>query len=200
MIDENVLHLWKNLFGDPEIIDLTLVTYPRSGSNFLFHYLKHTTDINVMKTHDKIFNNKNIVTIIRDPFDSIASMVTMQYQYLETYKDIESIAIIGRINEYKDFYNYLLQNIEFVIDFNNIENKIDEISTKICNYFGANKISSIEDENKFEWFKKTAILEEGNIPTSKDNKFYEFIKECLNQYNLDSCYKLYNRALLKSVI
>jgi hypothetical protein len=182
------------------MIDLTVSTYPRSGSNFLVHYLKNTTDINIIKTHDKIFNNKNIVTIIRDPFDSIVSMITMQYKDLEEYNHNYQFACDARIDQYKSFYNYILQNIDFIIDFNNIENKIDKISTKICNDFGANKIISIENENKFEWFKKTSRLEEGNIPTSKDHRYYEFAKESLSQYNLSRCYDLYNKALSRSVI
>jgi hypothetical protein len=182
------------------VADLKIVTYPRSGSNFLFYYLKNTTDFNITKTHDKVFNNKNIITIIRDPFESISSMITMQYKDLEKYTHNHQFACDARIQQYENFYNYILQNIDFIIDFNNIENKIEELSTLLCKTFGGNKINDIKEVNKFEWFKKTAILEEGNIPTSKTHKYYELSKESLSNYSLSKCYKLYNQVLAKSII
>jgi len=182
------------------MINLTVSTYPRSGSNFLFHYLKNTTDFNIRKTHDKIFNNKKIITIIRDPFDSIASMITMQYKDLEDYNHNHQFACDARIQQYESFYNYILQNIEFIINFNGIENKIDKVSNLICEKFNGNKINTIEEINKFEWFKKTATLEDGNIATSKTHEYYNLSKQSLEKYNLSKCYKLYNEALSKSII
>lgn len=182
------------------MVDLKIVTYPRSGSNFLFHYLKNTTDFNITKTHDKVFNNKNIITIIRDPFDSISSMITMQYKDLEEYTHNYQFACDARIQQYESFYNYILQNIDFIIDFNDIENKIDKVSNLICKKFDGNKTNKIEEINKFDWFKKTATLEDGNIATSKTHQHYDLSRESLRTYSLSKCYKLYNEALSKSII
>jgi len=180
--------------------ELTLTTWYRSGSNFVMHYLKETTDINIVKTHDKIFNNKNIFTIIRDPFESISSMLTMGYKDNEEYIHNYQNGCDVRIEQYERFYKYILQNIDFIVNFNDIENKIDKVSDLICQTFGGNKIKNIEEDNKFNWFIKTATFEEGVIPTSKTHKYHELSKQSLEKYNLSKCYKVYNEALSKSII
>jgi hypothetical protein len=179
--------------------ELVLTTYFRSGSNFVTHYITETTDIKIIKTHRKIFNNKNIFTIVRDPLDSISSMITMEnsngYDILndkDRYND--------RIKEYENFYIYLLENINFIVNFNSIENKIEEISNLLCETFGGNKTNKINENNKFEWFKKTAKFKDGSIPTSKNNIQYDFLRESLKEYDLSECYKLYNQAISKSII
>jgi hypothetical protein len=180
--------------------ELTLTTWYRSGSNFVMHYIKETTDINIVKTHDKIFNNKNIFTIVRDPFESISSMVTMQYKDNEEYIHHYQNACVARIQQYESFYKYILQNVDFIINFNDIENKIDDVSDLICKTFGGNKTNSVQKNDKFKWFTETATFEKGVIPTSKTHKFHELSKKSLEIYNLSKCYKLYNEALSKSII
>jgi hypothetical protein len=179
--------------------ELTLTTYFRSGSNFVTHYLTETTDIKIIKTHRKILNNKNIFTIVRDPLDSISSMITMENSNgYEVFQDKERYEL--RIKDYEDFYIYLLENVEFIINFNSIENKIEEISNLLCKKFGGNKTNQINENNKFEWFKKTAKFKDGSISTSKNNIDYNFLRESLKDYDLSKCYQLYNNAISKSII
>ena len=45
-------------------------------------------------------------------------MITMQYKDLEDYNHNHQFACDARIQQYESFYNYILQNIEFIINFN----------------------------------------------------------------------------------
>ena len=178
---------------------IVMSTFPRCGSNFVKSYLEETTDIKIIKTHRIVIDDRDIFTIVRDPFDSIASFLTMEsingYDWFSDKMRCEE-----RIENYEFFYKYILKHINFIINFDNLDNKIEQISDLLCKNFGVKQIKSIDEVNKFEWFKKTTKIKSNITLTSTNSQYYDLARESLKKYDLSKCYELYNQAISKTII
>lgn len=176
--------------------DLIICTYPRSGVNFLINHIANNFDLSFCYTHKTPINkNNNIITIIRNPKESIASWISMglHFDYYEDrYKDTNVKEYIdGAIKKYIMFYEYIYKSADHIIKFENLINNPKEEILKISQKF------NIEVNKDILPSEVTDDVENGRISSSKDTMFYNFVLEQLDSYDLILCNKKYNDILTK---
>ena len=181
-----------------------LCTYPRSGRSFFESLFYNKTGVFLDKTHlreedDHINLNsyRNIITIIRNPLDSISSLATMKTSFSEEkqgwYKNDLSLftenVLVKNIEEYETFYSNLLSLKSVpsvVIDFNElIINPVYVVET-------AAKYVDIPLSNKFYAHTVEDCTSQRFLKTSKEQFFYSTVLELVKRQNLDKCNELFN--------
>jgi hypothetical protein len=173
-----------------------LLTYPRSGSHFFEEEFYKKTGQRVSRSHTIVQafdGNKNklkkIVTIIRDPKDSISSLLTLQKKY---GNPVDKHSINQALSDYVLLYQFFIDYADYVIDFNDLVEYPELVINKIMEHLKINKKSEFDfdiDENFHpkKYFKSSQIL-----------PYYEEIN--LDGFNLELCYYEYNRILPKKII
>jgi hypothetical protein len=178
MIDKNVPHL---------------LTYPRSGMHFFDDTLYEIENIHFSKSHflDEVFdrdNNKQriIITIARDPLDSISS-------YLATHGGIgDEFLVPQRITDYVFMYAFLCENADYVVDFNDLVAYPEPVIKKILSLLNI-------DKSQYNLFDREKIEKHKNyIPSSRVLPIYN--RDKLYNFNLDLCYYYYHKLLEKKTI
>jgi len=170
-----------------------LLTYPRSGMHFFDDTLYEIENIHFTKSHflDELFdkdNNKQrvIITIARDPKDSISSYLGMPYTVIDAF------SINQRISEYVFMYAFLCENADYVIDFNDLVSSPESVIKKILSLLNI-------DKSKYNLFDRSFIAKYKNyIPSSKSFRNYD--ENVLDNSDLGLCYYYYNKLLEKKII
>jgi hypothetical protein len=111
-----------------------IITYPRSGTHYLQNLILAYSSQEITFSHYPVTEDNFVITIARDPFDSIQSLVAMKKHYNpETYSE----------NDYKEYYvglyKYLYSNANLVIDYNDLINFPEETTKTICDLLGFKK-------------------------------------------------------------
>lgn len=160
---------------------LVVNTPTRTGSTFLCNQITNALVINdngIMKTHDPFIlsNSKSLqIFILRNPYDSILSMITMDNRNGST-------SILKDIDDRIDHFNKMLDS--FIVSYQKtIPFLFDQVigsSDKVVKY-----ISSIFKIDYRENNKKTEVVDRDNfVVTSKPLKFYDLAKEELGNHKL----------------
>ena len=99
--------------------EITLVTFPRSGSFFLNNLLTANFSVQVHKTHiPELSRDKMIVTIARHPESTIASYLAMLSEYRDDL-DHEATAL-QLLLDYEENYKYFNDYAKVVVDFHSL--------------------------------------------------------------------------------
>ena len=175
-----------------------IISYPRSGKSYLqssltlsFSRSFEYSHLNSLEEFDKIKNYDHVIGIVRDPLDSISSIVTMQ---LEFFQDIERDELIElRIKDYIVFYSFILKNNYHLINFNDIANNL----SSVINY--VSKITGYAILNPKPKDIVSDLPSKGFLKTSRKSDNYNIVRNIVKQSNLDECIKLYNTALERCV-
>ena len=172
-----------------------LVTFPRTGSHYFAKLVHEKTMFNIQRSHsinisfDK--DNKKIrtiVTIARDPKDTISSLVALQrVQGLDT----PNSKINEIITNYIMFCNFLFQEADYVIDFNELVKHPDGVTDKALDFLQIDKTSYTKFPDKTDYDAKG--LAKGS---SKTIPGYAEIN--LNNFNMDLCYFHYSKLLSRA--
>jgi hypothetical protein len=123
-----------------EISNTKIITYPRSGQN-LFRDLLDQQDYSILHSHEiaDFLNEKHVVTIVRNPVDSVASAMAMIDFYKEHYKEkINYLMIPSMLIKYEETYTWLLENATYIISYEDlignpkdtVEKFLDHLSLK----------------------------------------------------------------------
>ena len=161
-----------------------ILNYPRSGSHYLQHLiLNYSGNYVEFDHHLNNSNNDFIISIARDPFESIHSRSVMKKHYDRT----ADVSIF--IDHYVDTYSFLIKHANLVIDYKDLIAYPEELTEMVCSLLG---------------FKKNII----NYPSQKDNPdasylvssktVEEYREEYFNKKQLDECYSVYLELLGKS--
>lgn len=164
---------------------ITIVTYPRSGANYLHHLILNHTSISLHYVHNTDKPNETIISIARDPFESIHSHVTMRKHYHSdegynrTYNE-----------QYIDIYNFLYDNATIVIDYKDLVEYPEQVLKKVCSILGFKEMRN-------------------NMPPEKDSKDRSYLvsSKTSNKYNekhfdledIQDCYEPYIKLLSKKI-
>lgn len=173
-----------------------LITYPRSGSHYFAKLVHEKTMFNIQRSHSvniSFDNNNNktkqIVTIARDPKDSITSLIALEIGQGFGMTD-------SRINEiithYILFYNFLFQEADYVIDFNDLISSPDLVTEKMLNLLNIDETSHIKFPDNTDYDTKGLAKK-----SSKHIPAYESID--LNSFNMDLSYLYYNKLLSRAI-
>lgn len=172
-----------------------LITYPRSGSHYLDRLIYKEAKFHIERSHTvhNLINKNNeklrtIITIARDPRDSISSYVALE-KYLS---NCEPFRINQIITEYVLLYNFLYENADYIIDFSDLVKNPDATTKKILN------LLDINDKNYLQFVTDIDYDSKNFVESSKELKEYEQVS--LDGYNIELCYFYYNKILEKKVI
>jgi hypothetical protein len=162
-----------------------ILNYPRSGSHYLQHLILNYSG-NYIEFDHHLNNSDNdfIISIARDPFESIHSRSVMRKHYNGT---VDAGIFIG---DYVDTYSFLIENANLVIDYKDLISYPQELTVLVCSLLG---------------FKKNIR----NYPAQKDTPdvnylvssktVQEYKEEYFNKKNLEECYSVYLELLSKSI-
>jgi hypothetical protein len=174
-----------------------LLTYPRSGMHFFDDNLYEIEKIHFTQSHllEQLFDKNNnkqrrIITIARDPIDSIPSYLAhLGYNYLNDKRDF---LIREKITEYVLMYAFLCEHADYVIDFNDLVKYPEPVIKKILELL---KI----DKNQYDCFNRNIVPRNDHwIPSSKSLPHYK--ENILDDFDLDLCYYYYHKLLEKKII
>lgn len=134
---------------------------------------------------------KTILTIARDPKESITSWAAM-----DKFLGSENQRIDQKVTEYILLYNFLYSNADYVIDFVDLIKKPDLVIDNILS------LLEINERNSYQ-FEPLLLCQTDRcfctyFESSKSVDGYEEIN--LDNYNIDLCYFYYNRLLEKKII
>lgn len=175
-----------------------IISYPRSGKSYLqmililafgkqfdFSHLNKTGQINELDNYD------HLISLVRNPIDSISSIVAME---LEFNKNLEIDYLINnRIKEYVNIYSFSLKNANTFIDFKDIVNS----PIKVIKH-----ISAVTNYPILNNDPKDFIVDRPNekfLKSSRKTKKYKEIVLAVSNKNLDECINLYQKALERCV-
>lgn len=184
--------------------NIYLVTYPRCGSSYLFWLFASAFDKETANDKAEIFKshtindakinylkeNNYIISVLRDPIESISSIVAMEYFYFNNNnildKTINSI-VKNKITSYEYFFNNIINFSNILLNYEDINIYRDRIIEYISNETG-NKIIKKEYIDKIRDIPEYAFLK-----SSKTYEKYNYIKNIVLNNNLEGCYKIYNK-------
>lgn len=176
-----------DLSKNKELIpNLVLQTFPRSGSHYLVDTLLEYTGLRLKKTHTRSkLPGESIISIIRDPFDSIHSIMKQTQDKGKPEQSIEQLQ-----NQYIFFYHWMCQKSDYIIDFNDLVNQPDAVVRKLCNDFDiicyGPKFYTGPNERNEDYSESSKTL---------DNYYdFDFTKE-----QISKAYSVFNKALLQKV-
>lgn len=186
------------------------LTYPRSGKNWLSWYLDLNTDLDIDFAHyvkidqdtpEEFFKSRmyeiqsaagkdysKVFSIVRDPAESLASMNVM-----EDFSQIEF-----RSNQFLDHYSEMLKNNVTFFDFKDVINNTEKVAKFLCSKLGGSFLMANDDfESYSAWHVETQDKRK-TVTSKKDSRYIEHL-EYIKQIPLEHHYRLYSKALEKSV-
>jgi hypothetical protein len=189
---------------------MIFITYPRSGVNFITKAIEQQTGQQIQYQHsfnagewigfkDREINKSEdyIINIVRDPVESMASWLSMQYEVGDTpliKNGHEKILKAKSIPKYINMYHKLLSlnNVVF-INYNDF-NRIDKILLKLYEILN---IETIKNETINKDFIDSENLKLGSkyLLSSKTTPRYLEVLDTIKNYDLFKCYELYYQAL-----
>jgi hypothetical protein len=119
--------------GPTQLDKFHAVTYPRSGINLL-RTLFGQQGYNISSSHtfDGIDKDTKILTIIRNPLDTISSHFAMA----KTYSDsLGYPGIDGMIERYIKDYTWLSENYSYIVDYEDLVSSPGETVEKLLKQF-----------------------------------------------------------------
>lgn len=181
--------------------NLSMITYPRSGKNWLYWYITNNTDLKVNFTHHFNFNQEDIkgtiyekvfsdpiITTVRDPIECLSSINTME----------KGVRVQERIDSYIDHYNFMLNNASMFFLFEDLKENTNKVVKHICNEFNGN-MDIINDS--FDDYRRWHIdtQDARKLVSSKDNVDYKTNLEYIKGIDLSEHYRLYEQAKLRCI-
>jgi hypothetical protein len=178
-----------------------MITYPRSGKHWLYWYINTNTDLKVNFIHydkkeaddpeetlyQKILSDP-IITIVRNPIDSLASINTMEKNGLAWY----------RPNQYLDHYNFVLEKASMFFRFEDLASNTGKIVEHICKEFnGSTNFVNDSFQDYSDWYLKTQ--RSFKLISSKTDVDYKNHVDYVKQMDLSEHYRLYYLAKLKCI-
>lgn len=174
--------------------------YPRSGSSLLATYICQEFGLNInkdiIKDYDMtIRSGEKEIAIIRNPFDSISSIVAMESNF---YNDRTMREVADkRIKHYVDFYSYIINDFDgpiFTYD------ALINVPKKILNAIG--KEFSLTSKGNRILLHNLVIdnNKEKHVASSESLSNFKIAKSLMREYDLSECFDLYTQAQLKAII
>jgi hypothetical protein len=182
---------------------LLLHTFQRTGRNFTqtaVHQLgriwidsSQSLNLDTYKDYD------HIITIIRNPIDTIASLATMSIKY----HDVQSIAdnVNSAAEEWLKFHKQLDTFLNICIDFREIEKDVEPFVQKILSIAGIPQVIDYSNINMDELMKKYEIDQQadGFVITKKNHPQYLNVLEYTKSLDLSEHFEIYDKLIQRCV-
>jgi hypothetical protein len=177
-----------------------LVTYPRTGSHFLHHYLKQLTNFSLNKTHNPAWDgDKKIITIIRDPEESLRSAFTMSKHYAiknnpnfdwELNKHDHQLT---NPTSYFYFFEYMINNSDVIIDYKTLIDHPYSVCKFLAEYIGL----EIKPEQPYVQFLKDDQHEKYLVSSTSSSEYEEMD---VSWVDMSRHYKIYKEVLARKTM
>lgn len=167
-----------------------MITYPRSGANYLQNLLFNKTGKHIPYSHTIDYINEDnsiIIAIARDPFDSIHSHVTMKKHYYPEQSFNHSY-----VAHYNDIYTFSYHNADIVIDYRELIKNPDKVLLSVCSVLGfeensgSHALEILSDKKEIDYLVSSK--------TSKEYKNKHFTIE-----EISDCYEPYHKLLSRAI-
>lgn len=181
---------------------ISIITYPRSGKNWLTWYINKNTDMKANFTHYFKTNESDpeyslyqkvislpIITIVRDPVECLSSLDTME----------KEVRTQERIESYLEHYNFVLNNAKMFFLFEDLENNTNKIVDHICKEFLGN-LNIISNSFKDYQYWHLATQDYRKLISSKNSPEYIKNVKKIKDLDLSEHYRLYSLAKERCVI
>lgn len=170
-----------------------LLSYPRAASHYLQNLLLTRFGITAERHHwfDQIKNkDRLIISIIRNPIDSIASNMSRVAYFGEVPGSIES-----HVRTYSDSIDEVLENADVIVDFEELISDPDSVAKKLSDILGLRLFDNGHDISVGRETSTSTF-----IPTSKNVEGYQDVLKSVseNQAVINIAEK-YNAVLSKCI-
>ena len=155
------------------------------SKNFDFFHLNKPGEKEKLKEYDCV------ISLVRNPLDSISSIVAMQMEFNSSL-NLEEL-IKSHIEEYCNFYSFSLDNKYMFINFYDIIKNIEAIINYISSFSGY----KILNNNPKDIVKD--IPSQKFLKSSKNSSIYNNARSIIIKSNLDECERLYKLSLDRCV-
>jgi len=182
---------------------LLLHTFQRTGRNFTqiaVHQLGRIwVDSSQSLNLDTYKNYDHIITIIRNPIDTIASLATMSVKYHKKQSIEESVQSAS--DAWLKFHKELDTFLNICIDFREIEKDVEPFVQKILSIAGIPQVVDYSSINMDELIKKYEIDQQadGFVITKKNHPQYLDVLECTKSLDLSKHFEIYDKLIQRCV-
>ena len=190
----NMIYLFYKI--ERKVVQINLVTYPRSGSRFLRDLINQSANPNDLRlefNHTPGYYDPEhlTVSVVRNPFDAILSLVSMDIHHFPD-NDIEDL-IKKRINFYILFNKDILENFDMWFNFDFLINNPSKVVDIIFKRAGIKR-------SGFEYIDMIVDRpDKRNLKTSKTSPYFNEVKDILKLYDLSKCEDLYRKLIDLSI-
>ena len=163
----------------------TILTYPRSGANYLHYSMLSHTSKSIKYFHTTDSAEGTIITIARDPFESIHSHVTMRKHYHpdEGYNKNYN-------KHYIEMYDFLYDNANIVVDYKDLVESTDQVIERISNMIKLQKSPMYKLQGR-DNKDRSYLVSSKTSPKYKDKHF--------SLDDIHDCYEPYTKLLSKAI-
>lgn len=177
-------------------MSIAVVTYPRTGSTYLSWLFGYSFGKQIDKFHldypgqfESLKNYDCTISTVREPVESIASIVAMESMYFRNDQDFDTYTnktIKLRIDEYLRFYSIAQKNITLLFDYNDINSKRKELVEYVSKFTNNNIINHgyvdiVKDQPS-----------KGFLRTSKTAQDYDKVLSYVLRHDLSNCLEIHN--------
>lgn len=195
---------------------MIFITFPRSGVNFITTAIKHQTGVTINYKHDFYNESENeklttlidesedyIINIVRDPIESMASWISMQYNFDDHPLIVNGYVKVTRaqhIPKYINLYKKLLSyNNVIFINYKDLKEHTQLVLNNLYKVLDISIINNELDLDDIKQYIENNMKSEPYLYSSKNNDQYLEIKNTLNNMDLSECYAIYHQALDKCI-
>ena len=182
---------------------LIILCEPRVASRFLILKILMKTGAHIKKTHDvnfKFLNNFEIIGILRDPAETIASKVAMSHFFSHDLISGDQVEIEDNfdwqnfINSYIDITQKIIEKASLIVTYKSIVDNSEAVVDKIIKKFNIEKNKVIKYDPGME-IKDKIDLVDGYLVSSKTAPGYKNIYTKVLEQDLSEAYAIYNKAI-----
>lgn len=177
-----------------------LVTYPRTGSHLIHHYLKQLTGFSLNKTHSPEWvGDKKIITVIRDPKESLKSAFVMSKHYAikedpnfdwELNKHDHKLT---NPTSYFYFFEYMINHSDVIIDYQTLIERPYDVCKFLAEYIGLN----IKNEEPYVQVLQDHLGEKYLVSSTTSSEYEDMD---VSWVDFSRHYKIYEQVLAKKTI
>ena len=180
---------------------LIILCEPRVASRFLILEIFKKTGTDIEKTHNVDFeflDNFEIIGIVRDPAETIASKVAMSH--FLNYRSIPNAKLKLQdnfnwqnfIDSYIDITQKIIEKASFIVSYKDIVENTEATTNEIIKKFNIvkNEEMKYDPNNAGMEIKST----EGYLVSSKESPEYKDVYSIILEQDLSEAYALYNKA------
>jgi len=172
--------------------DFYLVYYPRSaGRYFMYNYEQMTMTSGVFSHNVKVMKNSNVISIIRNPQDSISSTIIAglvlknnKEQALSILKDL----VDKQFDEYTKTYSSIIRLKPVIVKYEDVVNDFNSVVKKVAPILGHKVVCDFKN--------MTHPSSSQYLATSKLDDSYDDVYRVVSQHKLMGvCNEFYADAL-----